>query len=54
MLRTQIANAARHPDVCACLDDGMVFLAASRRALPVPGLSRLTIEQADAIVTTLS
>jgi len=53
MLRTQIAIAERHPDVCACLNDGVIFLAGGRRVLPMPNLSTLTVEQADALVATL-
>jgi len=32
MLRTQIAIAERHPDLCACLNDQVVFLTGEPRA----------------------
>jgi hypothetical protein len=53
MLQTQIAIADRHPDVCACLNDGVIFLAGGRRTLPMPNLQTLTVEQADSLVATL-
>ena len=52
-LRTQIAIAERHPDVRACLNDGVIFLAGGQRVLPMPNLSTLTVEQADALVANL-
>jgi hypothetical protein len=52
-LRTQIAIAEQHPDVCACLNDSVIFLAGGQRTLPMPDLSTLTIEQADSLVATL-
>jgi hypothetical protein len=52
-LRTQIAIAERHPDICACLDDNVVFLTGGRAVLPMPSLNTLTVEQADAMVATL-
>jgi hypothetical protein len=52
-LRTQIAIAERHPDICACLDDNVVFLTGGRAVLPMPNLNTLTIEQADTMVATL-
>jgi hypothetical protein len=52
-LRTQIAIAERHPDICACLDDNVVFLTGGRAVLPMPNLNTLTVEQADAMVATL-
>ena len=52
-LRAQIAIAERHPDICACLQDGVVFLAGGRSVLPMPDLNTLTVEQADAMVATL-
>lgn len=54
MLRTQITIAERHPDVCACLNDAVIFLAGGQRVLPMPNLSTLTVEQADALVATLN
>jgi hypothetical protein len=52
-LRTQIAIAERHPDICACLNDNVVFLTGGRAVLPMPNLNTLTVEQADAMVATL-
>ncbi len=52
-LRTQIAIAERHPDICACLDDNLVFLAGGHSVLPMPDLNTLTVDQADAMVATL-
>ncbi len=53
MLRQQIAIAERHPDVCACLNDGVIFLIGGNRVLPMPNLATLTVDQADALVATL-
>ena len=53
MLRTQIAIAERHPDLCACLNDQVVFLTGGSRALPLPNLTTVTVEQADALVARL-
>lgn len=53
MLRTQIEIADRHPDVCACLNDGVIFLAGGQRTLPMPDLTTLTVEQADNLVAML-
>ncbi len=53
MLRTQVAIAERHPDLCACLNDGVIFLASGSRVLPVPDLQTVTVEQADALVAQL-
>jgi hypothetical protein len=52
-LRAQIEIAERHPDLRACLTDQVVFLAGGRRALPMPSLTGLTVEQADALVARL-
>ena len=53
MLRNQIAIAERHPDLRACMNDQVIFLAGGNRVLPFPNLMTLTIEQADAMVATL-
>ena len=54
MLRTQIAIAERHPDLRACLNDQVIFLAGGNRVLPMPNLGQtLTVEQADALVAQL-
>jgi hypothetical protein len=52
-LRTQIAIAERHPDIRGCLNDGVIFLTGGQRVLPMPNLSTLTVEQADALVANL-
>ena len=53
MLQTQIAIAERHPDLCACLNDQVIFLTGGSRTLPMPNLMSVTVEQADAMVTRL-
>jgi hypothetical protein len=54
MLRVQIAIAEKHPDLRACLNDQVIFLAGGSRVLPMPNLGRtLTVEQADALVAQL-
>jgi hypothetical protein len=53
MLRAQIAIAARHPDLRACLNDNVTFLAGGSRVLPMPNLQTITVEQADALVAQL-
>ncbi|MGH3302921.1 MAG: hypothetical protein ACRDOK_14790 [Streptosporangiaceae bacterium] len=52
-LRAQIEIAERHPDLCACLTDQVVFLTGGSRVAPMPNLGTLTLEQADALVATL-
>ncbi len=53
MLRTQIAIAERHPDLRACLNDNVTFLAGGSRVLPMPNLQTITVEQADVLVAQL-
>ena len=53
MLQTQIAIAERHPDLCACLNDQVIFLNGGSRTLPMPNLMTVTVEQADAMVARL-
>jgi hypothetical protein len=54
MLQTQITIAQRHPDLRACLNDKVIFLAGGQRVLPMPNLAGpLTVEQADAMVAQL-
>jgi hypothetical protein len=56
MLREQIAIAERYPDLRACMNDQVVFLAGGSRTVPVPsaGLADgFTLAQADAIVAQL-
>jgi hypothetical protein len=53
MLQTQIAIAERHPDLCACLNDQVIFLTGGSRTLPMPNLMTVTVEQADAMVARL-
>jgi hypothetical protein len=52
-LRQQIAIAERHPDLRACLTDKVVFLAGGSRVLPMPNLTAVTVEQADALIAQL-
>ena len=53
MMQTQIAIAERHPDLCACLNDQVIFLTGGNRTLPMPNLMTVTVEQADAMVARL-
>ena len=54
MLREQIAIAERHPDLRACLNDQVIFLAGGSRVLPLSSVTGgITIEQADALVAQL-
>lgn len=53
MLRQQIEIAERHPDVCACVNDSVIFLIGGRKVLPMPNLATLTVDQADALVANL-
>jgi hypothetical protein len=53
MLQTQVAIAERHPDLCACLNDQVIFLTGGNRTLPMPNLMTVTVEQADAMVARL-
>jgi hypothetical protein len=53
LLREQIPIAQQHPDIRACMIDHIVFLAGGSRALPIPNLGTLTMQQADALVAQL-
>jgi hypothetical protein len=53
MLQAQIEIAKRHPDLCACLNDQVIFLTGGTRTLPMPNLMTVTVDQADAMVETL-
>jgi hypothetical protein len=53
VLRAQLEIAERHPDLCACMTDKVIFLAGGSRVAPMPNLGTLTVEQADALVATL-
>ena len=54
MLREQIAIAERHPDLRACLNDQVVFLAGGTRVLPLANaLAVRAVEQSDALVAQL-
>ncbi len=54
MLRQQIEIAERHPDLRACLNDQVIFLAGGSRVLPMPDLANMpTAEQADVMVAQL-
>jgi len=52
-LREQIAIAQRHPDLRACLDENVIFLAGGRQVLPMPDLNSITVNQADLLVEQL-
>jgi hypothetical protein len=53
MLETQIAIAEKYPEIRACTSDHVVFLDGGRSVLPMPNLTTLTLEQADAMVAQL-
>ena len=53
VLRTQIQIAEQHPDIRACLNDKVIFLAGGSRVLPMPNIGQLTTEQADSLVAQL-
>jgi len=53
ILRTQITIADKHPDICACLGEQVIFLAGGQRTLPMPNPATLTVEQADELVASL-
>jgi hypothetical protein len=53
MLREQIAIAEKYPDICACVNDQVVFLAGGGGTVPMPNLQTLTVVQADAMVAQL-
>ena len=54
MLRERMAIAERHPDLRACLNDQVIFLAGGTRVLPLSSVTGvLTVEQADALVARL-
>lgn len=53
MLQQQIAVAERHPDLRACLNDQVVFLAGGTSTVPMPNIATITVEQADAVVAQL-
>jgi hypothetical protein len=53
LLQAQIEIAERHPDLCACLNDQVIFLTGGTRTLPMPNLMTVTVDQADTMVNTL-
>jgi hypothetical protein len=53
MLQQQIAIAERHPDLRACLNEQVVFLAGGTSTMPMPNITTITVEQADAVVAQL-
>ncbi|HLN67182.1 MAG TPA: hypothetical protein VK280_07910 [Streptosporangiaceae bacterium] len=54
VLRERMAVAQRHPDLCACLNDQVVFLAGGTRVLPLASaLGVRTVEQSDVLVAQL-
>ena len=52
-LQNQIAVAEKYPDLRACMDDRVVFLAGGSQTQPLPDLTRITVPEADAIVAAL-
>jgi hypothetical protein len=53
ILRQQVAIAERYPGIRACLNDSVIFLDGGSRTAPMPNISTLTMEQADALVAQL-
>lgn len=53
MLNEQVAIAERYPELRACLDDKVIFLAGGNRVVPMVNLATVTLAQADAIVAQL-
>ena len=54
VLRERTAIAQRHPDLRACLNDQVIFLAGGTRVLPLASAIRVqTVEQSDALVAQL-
>ena len=54
VLRERMAIAQRHPDLRACLNDQVIFLAGGTRVLPLAGAMQVrTVEQSDALVAQL-
>src|SRR5580658_8187645 len=54
MLRERMAIAQRHPDLRACLNDQVIFLAGGTRVLPLASAMQVrTVEQSDALVAQL-
>jgi hypothetical protein len=53
-LRERMAIAQRHPDLRACLNDQVIFLAGGTRVLPLASAIQVrTVEQSDALVAQL-
>jgi hypothetical protein len=54
VLRDRMAIAQRHPDLRACLNDQVIFLAGGTRTLPLASAMQVrTVDQADALVAQL-
>jgi hypothetical protein len=54
VLRDRMAIAQRHPDLRACLNDQVIFLAGGTRTLPLASAMQVrTVEQADGLVAQL-
>jgi hypothetical protein len=53
VLQAQMEIAQRHPDLCACMTDKVIFLTGGSRVLPMPNLATVTVEQADQMVAQL-
>ena len=54
VLRERMAIAQRHPDLRACLNDQVIFLAGGTRVLPLASAMQVrTVEQSDALVAQL-
>ena len=54
VLGERMAIAQRHPDLRACLNDQVIFLAGGTRVLPLASAMQVrTVEQSDALVAQL-
>jgi hypothetical protein len=53
VFREQDAIAERYPDLHACLNDKVFFVAGGNRVLPMPSGRMLTLQESDSLVTQL-
>jgi hypothetical protein len=51
--RSQQEIAQRHPDLCACLKDRVIFLAGGSRTAPMDSLKGMDPQQVDELVASL-
>jgi hypothetical protein len=46
-------SAERHPDLCACMNDQVIFLASGSCALPMLDITTITVGQSDTLIASL-